>query len=78
MRTTTGWAIARGATLGRERPACREAADPSVGSTAGVVSSVFTPVGSIAYTPCRPTVITRRRFCNSSAMAASTNGVMSR
>ncbi len=50
---------------------------PSCGSVAAV-SSVFTPVGSIAYTPCRPTVITRRRFWNSSAIAANTNGVMSR
>ena len=52
-----------------------EASPPSV---VAAVSSVFTPVGSIAYTPCRPTVITRRRFANSSAAAANTNGVMSR
>lgn len=54
------------------------AIEPPVGSAGAVVSSVFTPVGSIAYTPCRPTVITRRRFANSSAIAANTNGVMSR
>ena len=50
---------------------------PACPASAGL-SSVFTPVGSIVYTPCRPTAITRRRFWISSAIAASTNGVMSR
>ena len=56
-------------------------ADPSevpAASAAGPSVSVFTPVDSIAYTPCRPTEITRRRFSTSSAIAAITNGVMSR
>jgi len=51
---------------------------PLAGSAVAVVSSVFTPVGSISYTPCRPIVIVRRRFCINSAIAANTNGVMSR
>ena len=54
------------------------ATEPPAGSAAGVVSLVFTPVGSIAYTPCRPMVIVRRRFWIRSAIAANTNGVMSR
>jgi hypothetical protein len=52
--------------------------EPPPAPVVAAVSSVFTPVGSIAYTPCRPTVITRRRFANSSAAAANTNGVISR
>jgi len=51
---------------------------PPAGSSVAVVSSVFTPVGSIVYTPCRPIVMVRRRFCTSRAIAANTNGVMSR
>ena len=78
ISATAGCTIARGSTLRIDR---RDPADtgvaPPVSAAAGV-SSVFKPVGSIAYTPCRPTVITRRRFWNSSAIAANTNGVISR
>jgi hypothetical protein len=62
--------------IDREDPGDTRVA-PLVSAAAGV-SSVFKPVGSIAYTPCRPTVITRRRFWRSNAIAANTNGVMSR
>lgn len=52
-------------------------ASAAVVSVAVAPASVFSP-DSIVYTPCRPTVITRRRLSTSSAIAASTNGVMSR
>ena len=78
ISTTAGCTIARGSTLRIERAGPPETADAPASCAGAGVSSVFTPVGSIAYTPCRPTVITRRRFWNSSAIAANTNGVMSR
>ena len=51
---------------------------PAPVSAAAASVSVFTPADSIAYTPWRPTVMTRRRFSTSRAIAAITNGVMSR
>jgi hypothetical protein len=77
---TAGRTSERGSTL---RPARAAAiADPSEppavpAEASAVPVSVFTP-DSIAYTPCRPTEITRRRLRTSSAIAATANGVMSR
>lgn len=74
---TAGRTNDRGSTPRALRTVGLGAASVAVGAVPAAPSSVFTP-DSMFYTPCRPTVITRRRLSTSNAITASTNGVMSR
>jgi hypothetical protein len=76
---TPGRTSDRGSSCRPDRAAAiADPAGPLVSPEAAVpLVSVFTP-DSIVYTPCRPTVITRRRLRINNAIAATTNGVASR